>query len=234
MCRRSIICWRLAARPDAQLMGQLPPQQTTPGPVFNTVRIDFAGPLLTRYSHTRKPVLVKTYVCVFVSLTVKSVHLDPVSDLTTEAFLAAFRRFISRRGRPKEVFTDQGTNFVGADKEISAIYQHLAKDLTQEQINRFSLTQGIKGGTSSHFGGLWEAAVKSMKLRLCRIMGETKFNYEELTTVLCQIEACLNSRPWCAVTRHDEDGIDILTPGHFRIGQPLGSLPGSSTNHKSG
>ena len=76
-----------------------------------------------------------------------------------------------------------------------------------------------------HFGGLWESTIKSMKTHLCKVVGETKLTFEELTTILCQVEACLNSRPLCNISKHDDDGIEIITPGHFLIGQPLEALP---------
>ena len=66
----------------------------TPGPVFDSVGVDYAGPILTKYGDTRKPTVLKSYVCVFVSFTVKVVHLKLVSDLTSEAFVAYLKRFI--------------------------------------------------------------------------------------------------------------------------------------------
>jgi len=76
----------------------------------------------------------------------------------------------------------------------------------------------------SHFGGLWEAGVKSMKYHLRRVLGNVKCTYEELSTILCQVEACLNSRP---ITPLSSDPADIqpLTPGHFLITTPLNQLP---------
>ena len=70
------------------MLGQLPIERLTPGPVFDKVGVDYAGPFLTKYGHVRKPTAVKSYACVFVSLTVKAVHLELVSDLTTDAFIA--------------------------------------------------------------------------------------------------------------------------------------------------
>ena len=73
---------------------------------------------------------------------------------------------------------------------------------------------------------MWENGVKSCKYHLKRIVGETKLNFEELTTVLCQIELCLNSRPVAeSIDSNDDDGIAPLTPGHFLIGRPVESLP---------
>ena len=81
-------------------MGQLPFERVTPDIVFENVGVDYAGPIYVKYVHVRKPTVVKSYICVFVSLSVKAVHLELVSDLTSEAFVSTFRRFIARRGKP--------------------------------------------------------------------------------------------------------------------------------------
>ena len=78
-----------------------------------------------------------------------------------------------------------------------------------------------------HFGGLWEAAVKSAKLHLRKAVGKNKLTFEEYSTVLTQVEACLNSRPLCPLPDSD-DGIEALTPGYFLVGHPLEALPDSS------
>ena len=93
--RACITCRRYEAK---QLMGQLPKERLTPGHVFSKVGVDYAGPLLIKLGHTRKPTVMKAYVCVFVCMTVKAIHLELVTELTSEAFIAALRRFISRRG----------------------------------------------------------------------------------------------------------------------------------------
>ena len=79
---------RERVKPQPQMLGQLPIERLTAGPVFNKVGVDYAGPLLIKYGHVRKPTIVKSYICVSVSLTVKAVHLELVSDLTTDAFIA--------------------------------------------------------------------------------------------------------------------------------------------------
>ena len=85
-------------KPQPPQMGQLPLERVTPDSVFNRVGLDYAGPLYVKYGYVRKPIVVKSYVCVFVSLSVKAVHLELVSDMTTDAFIATLRRFIARRG----------------------------------------------------------------------------------------------------------------------------------------
>ena len=119
--RRCAICSRVVGKPRPQLLGRLPADRLRPGPVFDKIGVDYAGPILVKSGYVRKPVITKAYVCVFISFTVKAVHLEPVSDLTSEAFIATLRRFIARRGKPSLVWSDHGTNFVGAARELDEI-----------------------------------------------------------------------------------------------------------------
>ena len=103
------------------MMGQLPLERVTPDILFENVRIDYAGPLYIKHGYIRKHTVVKAYVCVFVSMSVKAIHLELVSDLTSDAFIAALRRFIARCGKPSLIQSDHGSNFVGAKKELEDI-----------------------------------------------------------------------------------------------------------------
>ena len=234
--RGCTICRRHAARPRPQMMGQLPMERITPGPVFDKVGVDYAGPVYIKYGHVRKPTIVKAYICIFVSLTVKAVHLEMVSDLTSEAFVASLRRFMARRGKPSVVWSDHGTNFVGAAREIKEFVEFLQQQKVQNVISEFCSSSNVEWKfipeRAPHFGGLWEAAVKSMKTHLRRVIANNKLSFEEFSTILTQVEACLNSRP-LAPLPCDDDGIEALTPGHFLIGRPLESLPDPSFSYRS-
>ena len=234
--RGCVVCQRNSAKPQPQMLGHLPVERITPGSVFDKVGVDYAGPVYLKYGHVRKPTIVKAYVCVFVSLSVKAVHLELVSDLTSEAFLASLRRFISRCGKPSLIWSDNGTNFTGAARELKELSDFLEHQKIQQSISEFCSTQHIKWKfipeRAPHFGGLWEAAVKSMKTHLRRIVANVKLTFEEFSTVLSQIESCLNSRPLVPLLC-DEDGIEALTPGHFLIGKPLESLPDPAFSYRS-
>ena len=234
--RSCVICRRTSAKPQYQMLGQLPIERLTPDLVFDKVGVDYAGPFYVKYGHARKPTVVKTYASVFVSLSVKAVHLELVSELTTEAFLACLRRFISRRGKPTLIWSDHGTNFVGAAREIKELIAFLKTQRSQDAISEFCSTQNIQWKFipehAPHFGGLWEAAVKSMKTHLRHVIGNVKLTVEEFTTVLTQVESCLNSRPLISLPL-DDDGIGALTPGHFLIGRPLEALPDPSFSYRS-
>ena len=231
-----IICRRISAKTQAPQMGQLPPERVNPGSIFDKTGVDYAGPLLLKLGHTRKPTVVKAYICLFISLAVKAVHLEAVSELTTEAFIAALRRFVSRRGCPSLIISDNGTNFIGAHKELEKLWKFLNMSSTSSAVADCCSSMGIQWKfipeRSPHFGGLWEAAVKSTKNHLRRVVGDVKLTFEELTTILTQIEACLNSRPLVAICS-DPDRPEVLTPGHFLIGKPLCSIPDPKSAKKS-
>ena len=234
--RACTICRRNSAKPQPQMLGQLPIERTTPDSVFEKVGVDYAGPFYIKYGFVRKPTIVKAYACIFVSLSVKAVHLELVSDLTSEAFIACLRRFVARRGKPSLIWSDHGTNFVGADRELKEFVDFLEHQKTQGNISKFCSTQSIEWRFipehAPHFGGLWEAAVKSMKTHLKRIVSNVKLTFEEFATILSQIEACLNSRPLVPLSC-DDDGVDALTPGHFLTGRPLKSLPDPAFSYRS-
>ena len=141
-------------------------------------------PPLKQWSPQRKPVMIKTYACIFVCFTTKAVHLELVTDLSSEAFLAAFTRFVGRRGYPSDVHSDNRSNFRGAWREIKEVQDLLRREETQSAIRHFSSERAIKWhfspSRSPHFGGLWEAAVKAMKIALRKIVGNCKLSFEEL------------------------------------------------------
>ncbi|GBO18825.1 hypothetical protein AVEN_175441-1 [Araneus ventricosus] len=160
---------------------------------------------------------------VFYFHTVKVIHLEIVNSLSTEAFIGALKRFISRRGRPSDIFSDNGTNFVGANNELLKILKGLFKRESVEKFEDFLASEGINWHfnppATPHFGGLWEAGVKSLKGHLKRVVGNTILTHEEFT----QVEAVLNSRPLCPLSEDPSDDL-ALTTAHFLVGTSLTSL----------
>ena len=227
ICSQCITCRKKTPTPQIPLMGQLPSSRVTPAIAFSHTGLDFAGPFCIKMGYVRRPVMLKAYVCVFVCLTYKAIHLELVSDLTTAAFKACLARFVSRRNKPQHIYSDNGSNFLGAKKEIMELQTFLKRQTTDNDIRHYLLsthqiTWHNTPPRTPHFGGLWEGAVKSMKKHLHRIAGSTPLTFEEMSTILCQIEACLNSRPLLPDTSHNQDGLQTLTSGHFLVyGQPF-------------
>ena len=229
VCKQCVTCRRVSAKTQQQMMRQLPAARVNPSPSFSVTGVDYAGPFILKKGHTRRPVLIKAYIAVFVCFASKTTHLEIVSDLTTEAFLAALKRFVARRGLPGTIHSDNGSNFKGVKNDLQELYKFLQSTSNTSAISHYLLTHRIHWDTiperAPHFGELWEAAVKAAKFHLKRIVGTQRLTFEELTTISCQIEACLNSRPLTVITSHDSDGISTLTPGHLLIGRPLVAYP---------
>ncbi|XP_059608215.1 uncharacterized protein LOC132256052 [Phlebotomus argentipes] len=223
-------CFRAKPKPLEQLMGNLPEHRVNLYRPFQATGVDFAGPLLmissaTRGVRSRKAGNQKVYIAIFVCMATKAAHLEIVCSLSTEAFLAAFRRFAARRTTPRHLYSDCGKNFEGAANEFVRL---LDQEKTQQEIVGQTQTDGISWHfnppASPHHGGLWEACVKSTKFHLIRAIGSAPVSYEELHTTLCQIECVLNSRPLCTISEDPNDG-GMLTPGHFLVGAPGNAPP---------
>ncbi|CAB3993350.1 uncharacterized protein LOC110248986 [Paramuricea clavata] len=156
------------------------------------VSVDYAGPVFIKAGSKRRPIYQKAYIAIFVCLQTKSCHIEVVSDLPAEAFVAALRRFVARRGKLRQIWSDNATCFTRANKDLKDFYDCLKEAETQATIANFCSTQGIQWNfslpTGPHHGSVWENGVKACKYHLKRIVGETKLNFEELTTCLCQIE----------------------------------------------
>lgn len=150
----------------------------------------------------------------------KAVHLELVSDLTADAFLAAFSRFCNRRGRAYEMFSDNATNFHGAQAKMEAINQSWSDVMESDELASRMVKWKSITPVAPHHGDIWEAAVKSTKYHLRLVIGTQQLTFEELATLLTEVEACLNSRPLTALT-DDSSEITALTPAHFLTGGPI-------------
>ncbi|XP_050298577.1 uncharacterized protein LOC126737642 [Anthonomus grandis grandis] len=211
-----------------QIMADLPKSRVVPSRPFLTTGVDFGGPFIIKSSSLRRAKIEKAYIALFVCMVTKAVHLELVSSLSSQAFLACFKRFISRRGCPATIFSDNGTNFSGASNQIKEVYDTLKSQQTQEQLTAFFSCHEIQWQFippfSPHWGGLWEAAIKSTKHHLRRLIGNQNLTFEDFSTILAQIEAILNSRPLLPLSADPLD-LTCLTPGHFLVGSPLVSYP---------
>ncbi|GFS75768.1 integrase catalytic domain-containing protein [Trichonephila clavipes] len=225
--RTCITCRKVSAKGSQQLMADLPAARVTACRVFSQVGIDYCGPFQLKTFSGKCRQIRKVYVCVFICFTVKAIYLEIVSDLTTEAFLAALKRFVARRGRPIEIHSDNGRNFVGANNELRKILKALFKGKMEEIMDFLSKEQikwNFNPPSAPHFGGLWEAGVKSLKYHLKRVIGNSILNHEEFLTLVVQIEAVLNSRPICPLS-NDPNDVETLTPAHFLVGSSLVAIP---------
>lgn len=223
---KCVRCFKLKPKVRQHVMGSLPSDRVRPNKAFHTTGIDFCGPFYYKSDVRNRPP-VKCYISIFICFSTKATHLEVVQDLSTLSFLSALKRFIATRGKPKTIWSDNATNFVGAKNELADLKQQFLSQNHQQCIQQQCLEDGIEWkfipARSPHFGGLWEAAVKSAKSHFFKTVGLNILTFDELRTLVCQIAAILNSRPLCPISEDPED-LDILTPGHFLVGGPLISI----------
>ncbi|XP_055589536.1 uncharacterized protein LOC129741775 [Uranotaenia lowii] len=224
---RCVTCVKAKPNFIQQPMGDLPKARVTESKPFTSSGVDFFGPVWIKPAH-RKAAPVKAYVAVFICFVTRAIHLELVADLSTAKFIQALRRFISRRGNCRDIFSDNGTNFVGARNELKELNRWKADKTHNDLIAKECVHNGIEWHfippRAPHFGGLWESAVKSCKHHLIRVLGTSALAYDDIVTLLCQIEACVNSRPILPL-KDDPLDLEPLTPGHFLVGCSLKEIP---------
>jgi len=127
---KCITCFRQRASVAQQLMGNLPPSRVMPTRAFLKSGIDYAGPFIVKSWKGRGAKQYKAYIALFVCLSTKAIHLELVTDLTSAGFLAAFRRFSGRRGHISDLYSDNGTNFIGAKTELAELTALFSKQFS--------------------------------------------------------------------------------------------------------
>ncbi|UYV83291.1 hypothetical protein LAZ67_23000423 [Cordylochernes scorpioides] len=171
-------------------------------PAFGVIGVDLAGPLTETGG---KKIWVVLYTCAVY----RAVHLELTKTVSTEGFLDTFRRFVARRGRPSIVYSENGLNFVGCN--------NLFKKVNWNDVLCYATVQRIKWNfnppTPAFWGGWWERLVGLMKQLIRKVLGDKTVSYEELQTVICEVESAMNSRPLTAIS--EESGLVPITPAKF-------------------
>ncbi|XP_071095446.1 uncharacterized protein [Haliotis cracherodii] len=210
-------CKKQKAKPAQQLMGNLPKVRVVCSMrAFVQAGVDFAGPFLTVQGRGKSR--QKRYLCLFTCLATRAVHLEIAFGLDTNSFLNALFRMAHRRGMPKEIISDNGTNFVGAVKELKELVTSLDSDITKSKLANRGIVWRFNPPNAPHFGGIFESMVKSAKRAIYAVLSSSDVTDEELMTAFTGAEALLNSRPLTYQSAHTQDDVP-LTPNHFLHGQ---------------
>ncbi|XP_058810967.1 uncharacterized protein LOC131675845 [Topomyia yanbarensis] len=203
-------CAVYKATPAVPRMAPLPESRVTPYVrPFTFTGVDYCGPFIIRIGRSN----VKRWVMLLTCLTVRAVHLEIACSLSTESCKMALRRFIARRGSPQQIYSDQGTNFQGARKELKEELASINRDLAGTFTN--CTTQWyFNPPAAPHMGGAWERLVRSVKTALFNLAPVRKPDEETFGTLLAEVEGIVNSRPLTYVPLDAADN-EALTPNHF-------------------
>lgn len=194
-------CQRFDSPACEQPVAPLPKSRVTPAPPFSVIGIDHAGPLFCSDDPSRK-----FYILLITCAVVRAVHLELVSSLNVEQCVFALRRFISRRGLPSVIFSDNAKTFLATQGKLQAIFGPTAPKW------EFIVPR------APWWGGWWERLVKSVKMALRKSLGSRVLSRDELEVTLTEVEACVNSRPLTYVGDSVQD-TSPLSPSHFLIGR---------------
>jgi len=214
-------------------MGNLPAERLCNNEKpFSSTGIDYFGPIKVKASRQtrRNPALNKRYGVIFVCLTMRAIHIEVANDLSTDCFISALSRFLSRRGHVKTIITDNGTNFVGANVELKNSIKQLCTTTICNYLTPKQITWKFNPPLSPWMGGSWESIIKSIKRALKSITTERIYTDESLSTLLCQVESIHNSRPLTPIS-DDVNDFTALTPNDLLIGyQSENTILGDFTN----
>ena len=188
------------------------------------------GPFITIQGRGKRR--EKQHLCLFTCLATRAIHLEIAYGLSTDSFLNAFYRIASRRGLPDEVYSDNGTNFVGADRELQALLAQVESHKIKESVANKGVKLHLNPPLAPHFGGAHESMVKSAKKAIKAILGQGDINNEELMTAIVGAEGLINSRPLTYPSANHADDVP-LTPNHFLHGQIGGQFAPMSVDETS-
>lgn len=182
--------------------------------------MDYFGPIEVKKGRTT----VKRYGVLFTCLTTRALHIEVAHTLDTDSCISAIRRFMCRRGQVALIRSDNGTNLVGAERELRAALQELNQIKVQNTLTQRGIRWIFNPPAGPHFGGIWERQVRLVKKILRSVLHEQTMDDECLQTVLCEVEAIINDRPITA-SSDDPNNVEALTPNHLLLLKKMSLLP---------
>lgn len=209
-------CQRWRANPVIPKMADLPPARLRLyKPSFWSTGMDCFGPFTVKIGRRTE----KRWGILFKCLTTRCIHIELLDHMDADTFLMAFRRFVSRRGKPFELFSDCGTNFKAGEAELQSAFQAMAPEV-QEQLAHSQVNFRFNPPFAPHFGGSWEREIKSIKMALNAAVGSQTTSETVLHTVLVEVEGILNSKPLGYVSSDLADP-DPVTPNVLLMGSRM-------------
>ena len=208
-------CRKLRANTASQKMSDLPIDRLEPGPPFTHSGVDLFGPFYIKAGRSQK----KRWGVLFTCLASRAVHIEVAPDMTTNSFINAYRRFVSRRGQIRTLRSDCGTNIIGAKNELQAALSEMNNDkihatLLKDDCDWIIFQANVPH--ASHMGGVWERMIRSIRGVLAGILLQhgDQLDDDLLQTFMIKAEAVVNSRP---LTYQDDshDSPEPLSPSQL-------------------
>lgn len=187
--------------------------------VFSHCSVDYFGPLITKRARSD----LKRYGCIFTCMATRAVHLEVVNSLETKAFLQAFFRFSDIRGRPSHMYSDNGSNLVGAQRELGAVVSSLG-DAVSGPLADSGIRWFFTPPLAPHCNAVSERLIKDVKRILYALCGNKPLRDDELPSLFTGITRIMNDRPLTPLS-DDPSDLDCLTPNSFLLGRLDPSLP---------
>ena len=215
-----VLCKILYGTPKQQRMGDLPPDRLAAYTVpFTNTGLDCFGPFHVKRGRSQE----KRYGLIFTCLVTRAVHIEVLTSMEADSFINAIMRFIARRGKPLLLRCDNGTNFVGGSNELKSSIAEWNKKVDEKLIQK-QIKWIFNPPAASHMGGVWERLIRSIRRTLNAMLRGIVLDDERLSTVLCETEAIINSRPLTKCSS-DPNDLEVLTPQHLLLLHGSDKLP---------
>lgn len=214
-------CKNERTSPQPPLMADLPTERLAAfSRPFTHVGIDFFGPMEIVIGRRKE----KRWGMIVICLTTRAVHVELANSLSTDSCIIAIRNFIARRGTPRSIRSDRGTNFIGASRILDKVQKAYQEDQIMKEIVNAETSWTFNPPLSPHMGGSWERLIRSLKRNLMAICPSRTPTEDVLRNLLIEVESTLNARPLTHVPIDDEES-PAITPNHFLLGSSNGSKP---------
>ena len=213
---KCVVCRKLRGHTQNQKMADLPPERVTPAPPFTYTGMDVFGPFYIKEGRKE----LKRWGLIFTCLSSRAIHLETLNNMTTDSFLNALRRFISRRGKFRELRCDQETNFVGAKNELASAFKELDTTPLKEYLSSQDcnwIDFNFNAPHASHMGGIWERQIRTTRSVLSSLLLDhgAQLDDESLRTLMTEAESIVNCRPLTVENLSDPLAPEPLTPNHL-------------------
>ena len=216
MISKCVTCRRLRSKTQNQKMADLPVDRLEPAPPFTFCAVDYFGPFYIKERRSQ----LKRYGVLFTCMACRAIHIETADSLSTDSFINSLRRFIAVRGPIRQLRSDRGTNFIGAQAEL----KKACSELDTTEVRDFLLKEccdyvefNFNVPSASHMGGVWERQIRTVRSVLDSLMAESgsQLNDESLRTFMSEAMATVNSRPLTVDNLNDPLSLEPLTPNQI-------------------